>query len=224
MHDVRAALGDDADVAAEGATQLRLTSGRHDLKLIDSVNAIRNAAHPRGIVIGRQAVDDEVVRKLRWLPNDSPCPGTADISANSCVLPMFVGDTPGTSNARSRKLRPFIGRFSASCCEMVLAIWLRAASRTVDSATTSTVAATPASARVIGSSERRPHRHLHRAHRLGKARHADRDVVTSQPQIGKIQIVRRDRSRFRAFDSFRFDARSRSHRAPPRPADRRHAR
>ena len=27
------------------------------------------------------------------------------------MLPTLVGDTPGTSSARSRKLRPFIGRF-----------------------------------------------------------------------------------------------------------------
>ena len=98
----------------------------------------------------------KLFEKLRWLPIDSPCPGTAEVSANSCVLPMFVGDTPGTSRARSRKLRPFIGRLAASCCDTVPAIWLRAASRTVDSATTSTVAATPASARVIGSSNADP--------------------------------------------------------------------
>ena len=52
----------------------------------------------------------KLLEKLRWLPTESPAPGTADVSANSCVLPMLVGDTPGTSSARSRKLRPFSGR------------------------------------------------------------------------------------------------------------------
>ena len=73
----------------------------------------------------------KLLEKLRWLPTEMPWPGTADVSANSCVLPTLVGDTPGTSSARSRKLRPFIGRFLTSACEIVPAIWLRAASSTV---------------------------------------------------------------------------------------------
>ena len=72
----------------------------------------------------------KLLEKLRWLPTEMPCPGTADVSANSCVLPMLVGDTPGTSRARSRKLRPFIGSASTSACDTVPAIWLRAASST----------------------------------------------------------------------------------------------
>ena len=66
-------------------------------------------------------------------------PGTADVSGNSCVLAMLVGDTPGTSSARSRKLRPFIGSAATSVSGTVEAIWLRAASRTGASAETSTV-------------------------------------------------------------------------------------
>ena len=50
------------------------------------------------------------------------------VSAKSWVLFVLVGETPGTSSARSRKLRPFIGRFCTSACGMVPAIWLRAAS------------------------------------------------------------------------------------------------
>ena len=60
--------------------------------------------------------------KLRWLPMEMPTPGTADVSANNCVELMFGGDTPGTRKARSRKLRPFIGRFATSACVMVPAI------------------------------------------------------------------------------------------------------
>ena len=49
-------------------------------------------------------------------------PGTADVSGNSCVLAMLVGDTPGTSSASSRKLRPFIGSAFTSASETVAAI------------------------------------------------------------------------------------------------------
>ena len=40
---------------------------------------------------------------------EMPCPGTADVSAKSWVLPMLVGETPGIISARSRKFRPFSG-------------------------------------------------------------------------------------------------------------------
>jgi hypothetical protein len=56
----------------------------------------------------------KLFERLRWLATEIPWPGTADVSGNSWVLPMFVGDTPGTSSARSRKLRPFIGSRSTS--------------------------------------------------------------------------------------------------------------
>ena len=107
---VGAALGHDVDVAAERAAEFRLPARGHHLELIDGVHAVRNAAQPRRIVVGRQAVDDEVVRKVALAATESLTPGTADVSANSCVLPTLVGDTPGTSSARSRKLRPFSGR------------------------------------------------------------------------------------------------------------------
>src|SRR5262245_66470895 len=70
----------------------------------------------------------KLLDRLRWLAIESPCPGTADVSAKSCVLLVFVGDTPGTSSARSRKLRPFIGRVCTSVRGTVPAIWLRAVS------------------------------------------------------------------------------------------------
>ena len=72
----------------------------------------------------------KLFEKLRWLPTEIPLPGTAEVSANSCVLGMLVGETPGTSRARSRKLRPFRGSALASTADTVPAIWLRAVSRT----------------------------------------------------------------------------------------------
>src|SRR5262245_59595453 len=98
----------------------------------------------------------KLFEKFRWLPIDRPAPGTADVSGNSCVLATFVGDTPGTSNARSRKFRPFSGRLLTSACETVAAIWLRAASRIVASADTVTLASIEATVSEIGSSKAEP--------------------------------------------------------------------
>ena len=70
----------------------------------------------------------KLFERLRWLAIESPWPGTAEVSANSCVLLVLVGETPGTSSARSRKFRPFIGRFWTSACGTVPTIWLRAVS------------------------------------------------------------------------------------------------
>lgn len=50
-----------------------------------------------------------LLEKLRWLPTDKPTPGTADVSANSCVLLMLGGATDGASSATSRRLRPLSG-------------------------------------------------------------------------------------------------------------------
>ena len=61
---VGAALGHDVDVAAERAAELGLRAGRDDLELLDRVDAVGDAAQPRRIVVGRQAVDDEVVRQV----------------------------------------------------------------------------------------------------------------------------------------------------------------
>ena len=98
----------------------------------------------------------KLLERLRWLAIDSPCPGTAEVSAKSCVLLVFVGDTPGTSSARSRKLRPFIGRFWTSVWRTVPAIWLRAVSSTWLSATTVTAVSIPAISRVIEISNADP--------------------------------------------------------------------
>ena len=69
---------------------------------------------------------------------------------------MLVGDTPGTSSASSRKLRPFIGSAATSASATVAAIWLRAVSITGASAVTCTLDSTPASANEIGTSNADP--------------------------------------------------------------------
>jgi hypothetical protein len=98
----------------------------------------------------------KLFERLRWLAMDSPCPGMADVSANSCVLLVLVGETPGTSSARSRKFRPFIGRLWTSACGMVPAIWLRAVSSAWVSATTVIAASMPATSRPIERSNAEP--------------------------------------------------------------------
>ena len=94
--------------------------------------------------------------RLRWLPTDSPTPGTAEVSAKSCVLLMLGGATPGASSAMSRKLRPFSGSCSTSAAVTVAAIWLRADSSTGASACTVTLVATPSTASTNGISNAAP--------------------------------------------------------------------
>ena len=64
-----AAARDDADVAAERAPELGLAARRDHLELIDRVDAVRHPAQPRRIVVGREAVDDEVVREVALAAN-----------------------------------------------------------------------------------------------------------------------------------------------------------
>jgi hypothetical protein len=64
VHAIGAALGDDVDVAAECTSELGLPSGRDDLELFHRVHAVRDAAQPRRIVVGGQAVDDEAVGEV----------------------------------------------------------------------------------------------------------------------------------------------------------------
>src|SRR5205814_421067 len=71
-YEVRTALGDNVDVAAERASELRLAARRHHLKLIDGIDAIRNPAQRRGIVIGGEAIDDEVVREVALAAHRHP--------------------------------------------------------------------------------------------------------------------------------------------------------
>ena len=92
----------------------------------------------------------KLLEKLRWLATERPLPGTAEVSAKSWVLAVFVGETPGTRRARSRKLRPFIGSDRVSALETVPASWLRAASRTTASLSTVTLSAR-ATSRVTGT-------------------------------------------------------------------------
>jgi len=62
--DVRAAARRDADVAAQRTPELRLSARGHDLKLVDRVDAERDTAQRGGVVVGRQAVDHEVVGQI----------------------------------------------------------------------------------------------------------------------------------------------------------------
>ena len=93
----------------------------------------------------------KLFEKLRWLPTDRPLPGTAEVSAKSCVLATLVGDTPGTRSARSRKLRPFMGSAFASVDETVPAIWLRAVSSVSASPVTVTFSSMPPTWSAMGS-------------------------------------------------------------------------
>ncbi len=98
----------------------------------------------------------KLFEKLRWLPTEMPLPGTAEVSAKSWVLATLVGDTPGTSNARSRKLRPFRGRPLASVEETVPAIWLRAVSSAGASPETSMFSSIPPTSSAIGNWKAEP--------------------------------------------------------------------
>ena len=69
LEHIRSTFRDDADVAAESAAKLRLPSRRHDLELIDGVDAIRHSGKTRGIVVRGQAVHNEVVRKIALAAN-----------------------------------------------------------------------------------------------------------------------------------------------------------
>jgi len=45
------------------------------------------------------------LERLRCESTERPWPGTAYVSAKSCVAAVFVAETPGARRARSRKLR-----------------------------------------------------------------------------------------------------------------------
>ena len=138
----------------------------------------------------------KLFEKLRWLPTEMPTPATADVSAKSWVLPTFGGDTPGTSSARSRKLRPFSGRCSTSRCEIVPAIWLRAASRTITGALTVTFVFNPREPERDRHLERRADGERHLPRRIDEAREADDDFVRPDLQVGKAEASLNVRGRF----------------------------
>ena len=72
MERVGAASGHDVDVAAERPAELRLAAARHHLELFDRVHAEGNAAQAGGIVVGRQAVDDEAVGEVALAGDGQP--------------------------------------------------------------------------------------------------------------------------------------------------------
>src|SRR5205809_792661 len=98
----------------------------------------------------------KLLEKFRWLPTEMPWPGTADVSAKSWLLAVLVGDTPGTSSARSRKLRPLRGSDRTSVCDTVPATWVRAASSTAASPLTVTLVSVDSTLSATGSSKAAP--------------------------------------------------------------------
>ena len=94
----------------------------------------------------------KLLEKFRWLPMEIPWPGTAEVSAKSWLDAVLVGDTPGTSRARSSRLRPLSGRDLSSVCETVPATCVRAVSSNSVSLLTVTLVSGEATASMIGSS------------------------------------------------------------------------
>ena len=127
----------------------------------------------------------KLLERLRWLLTESPTPGTADVSGNICVAGTLVGETPGTSSAASRKLRPLSGRLRTSSSGMVPAIWLRAASRTVVPAVTATSVFTLPTAERDGQFEGCTGRERQRLRRIAKPRLAHGDDVRADLQVGE---------------------------------------
>src|SRR5262245_58622799 len=61
---VAAAAGDEVDEPAEGPAEFGLTAGADDLQLVERLDADRNAAQARRVVIRRDAVEDEAVGEI----------------------------------------------------------------------------------------------------------------------------------------------------------------
>ena len=195
MQRVGAAPRHDVDVAAERAAELRLAAAGDDLELLDRVDAERDAAEPGGVVVGRQAVDDEAVREVALAGDREALAGHAEVSANSCVLLVLVGETPGTSSARSRKLRPFIGRFCTSACGTVPAIWLRAVSSACVVGDDGHRGVEAGDVERDGDVERRAGAQRERARVVLEALQLRPELVRADPQIGEAEPAVRVRGR-----------------------------
>ena len=87
---------------------------------------------------------------------EMPCPGAAEVSGNSWVLAVLVGETPGTSSARSRKFLPFMGRLEISAWDTVPEIWVRdVSSKSLEASMFTVVPALP-SVKATGRSKAEP--------------------------------------------------------------------
>ena len=64
MKRVRTTFGHEIYVSAESPSKLRLTAGRDNLKFIDCIHTIRDSTQAGRIIIGRQAVHNEAIRKI----------------------------------------------------------------------------------------------------------------------------------------------------------------
>src|SRR5437868_6660142 len=74
MDGIGAASGDEVEVAAERASELRLASGGDDLKLLDDVHAEDIAGDSGGIVVVGEAIDDEAVGEISLAVDGIPLP------------------------------------------------------------------------------------------------------------------------------------------------------
>ena len=75
MRDVRAAARHHVHVAAQGAAEFGLASGRHHLKLLDGIDAVGDPAQRGGVIVGRQTVDDDVVGEVALSGHRQADPG-----------------------------------------------------------------------------------------------------------------------------------------------------
>ena len=154
---VGAAARDHVDVAAERAAEFGLAARRHDLELLHRVDAVGHAAQPRGVVVGRQAVDDEAVREIALAADRQADAGHGRGLGEEL---RAVDVRRRHARARAARCRGSCGRSAAgcptSCSGTVAAIWLRADSSTGASALTVTAADTPSTARTTGSRRPRP--------------------------------------------------------------------
>jgi hypothetical protein len=119
--------------------------------------------------------------RFRCALTEIPCPGAADVSANNCVLDVLVGETPGTSRARSRKFRPLSGTVCTSACSTVPAICVRAVSSAAVSAVTVTLASMPLRVSTIGSSNADPTPSV--SVRLASAKPCRRTTISYGPTL-----------------------------------------
>ena len=191
---VRAALGHDVDVAAERAAELGLPARGDHLKLLDGVDAVGNAAQPRRIVVGRQAVDDEVVREVALAADRDAltrAPPTSRRTAACCRC------WSATRRAPAAPGRGSCGRSAAGCstsvCETVPAIWLRAASSTVASADDGDARVEPGDRERDRQLERRADRERHVARRRRRIPRAARRSRSGRPADRETGSVLPDR-------------------------------
>ena len=127
----------------------------------------------------------KLFERLRWLPTEMPWPGTADVSANSCVLRGVGRRHAGNEQRQIEEV--------AAVHRQTLHFPLRdragdlAARRFQHGAcpVTVTLASTPATASVIGSSNADPTVSVSAARDVGKTGRRHGQAIRTQLEIGK---------------------------------------